>query len=119
MNMSEQVYESGKLKLIRKKPNETLEEQCKRILEKYNKDTELDFYDSYVEMFNEEFYYDYVILDNNIYKVVELFNPELEDIYHLHDNKDGTMNFVLSYYNGRYSFNEAIEKAYERMKDND
>lgn len=117
--MSEQVYASGKLKLIEKKPYETLEEQCRRILEEYDKDTELDFYDSYVEMFNDEFYYEYVILDDNIYKVVELCDVDLEDIYYLHDNKDGEMNFILNYYNGGCSFNEAIELAYERMKEND
>lgn len=29
------------------------------------------------------------------------------------------MDFILSYYNGGESFNEAIEEAYERMKKND
>lgn len=117
--MSEQVYKTGKLKLIEKKPYETLEEQCKRILEEHNKDTELDFYDSYVEMFNDEFYYEYIILDDNIYKVIELNDSDCDNIYELHDNKDGTMNFVLSYYNGGESFDEAMEEAYERMKEND
>mgnify|MGYP001851049317 CR=1 FL=1 len=117
--MSEQVYETGKIKLVEKKPNETLEEQCKRILEEHNKDTELDFYDSYVEMFNDEFYYEYVILEDNIYKVIELNDSDYNNIYELYDNKDGTMNYVLSYYNGGESFDEAIKEAYERMKDND
>lgn len=117
--MSEQVYETGKIKLVEKKPNETLEEQCKRILEEHNKDTELDFYDSYIEMFSDEFYYEYIILDNNIYKIIKLNGLDYDNIYELHDNKDGTMNFVLSYYNGGESFDEAMEEAYERMKEND
>ena len=117
--MSEQVYETGKIKLVEKKPNETLEEQCKRILEKHNKDTELSFYDSYVEMFSDEFYYEYIILNNNIYKIIELNDLDYDNIYELHDNKDGTMNFVLSYYNGGESFDEAMEEAFERMKEND
>lgn len=119
--MSEQVYKTGKIKLV-EKDGEELWQQCKRILEEeYNMEFDESLYypEDYITIFMEEIYYDYVLLNDNIYEVVELNGLEDKNIYELHDNKDGTMNFVLSYYNGGESFDEAMEEAYERMKRND
>lgn len=118
--MSEQVCKTGKLKLV-ERYEEELWQQCKRILEKeYNMEFD-DTYvpEDYINDFIDETYLDYVLLDDNIYKIVELNDLEYDNIYDLHNNKDGTMNFILRYYEGGESFEEAIEEAYERMKDND
>lgn len=119
--MSEQVYKTGKIKLV-EKDGEELWQQCKRILEEeYGRKYTESLYspEDYISDFMEEIYYDYVLLDDRIYEVVEINDLEDCNIYELHDNKDGTMNFVLSYYNGGESFDEAIEEAYERMKNDD
>ncbi len=67
--MSEVVRYKGKLRLVEKLNNETLEQQCKRILEENDKDIALDSYDSYEEMFYNKFDKEYVIVENNIYHV--------------------------------------------------
>lgn len=116
--MSEQVYQTGKIKLVEKN-GEKLWQQCKRILEEeYNREYDESLYspEDYIDDFIQEIYEDYVLIDDSIYKVEELKDLDSYDIYELHDNKDGTMNFILSYYNGGCSFNEAMEEAYERMK---
>lgn len=115
--MSEMVHYSGKLQLVDKLPNETLEEQCKRILAKHNY-FELDSYcDSWREMLYEELYERYVIANNTIYEVVEKKHRSIdEDIFEAHANLDGSIEYEVMYYNGGCSFNEAIEEALENLK---
>ena len=49
--MSEMVRYTGKLRLKEKLPNETLEEQCKRILCEHNYFELQGYYDSWKEMY--------------------------------------------------------------------
>ena len=107
--MSEMVHYTGKIVPVGKLPNETLEEQCKRILAKYNY---LD-----LKSYCDEFYERYVIAGGEVYKVVEKNHKDMdEDIFNAHDNGDGTIDYEVMYYNGGCSFNEAIEYALEDMK---
>lgn len=115
--MSETVHYTGKLQLVNKLPNETLEEQCKRILVEHNY-RELDSYcDSWREMLYEELYERYVVVNNNnIYEIVEKNNKTDEyDIFNATQNLDGSIDYEVMYYNGGCSFNEAIEEALENM----
>lgn len=114
--MSEVVRYKGKLKLVEKLNNETLEQQCKRILEENDKDIALDFYDSYEEMFYDEFYKEYVIVENNIYHVESIKNVYDNDIFLVHENNDGTFDYDVCYYNGACNFDEAIGSAFEEME---
>ena len=115
--MSEMVHYSGKLEVVDTLPDETLEEQCKRILAKHNY-FELDSYcDSWREMLCEELYERYVIANDTIYEVVEKKHRSIdEDIFEAHANLDGSIEYEVMYYNGGCSFNEAIEYALEDMK---
>lgn len=115
--MSEIVHYTGKLQLVDKLPNETLEEQCKRILVEHNY-LDLDNYcDSWREMLCDKFYERYVVASGDVYKVVEKNYKDMnEDIFNAHDNTDGTIDYEVMYYNGGCSFNEAIEYALEDMK---
>ena len=106
--MSETVHYRGTLTEVDMLDNETLEEQCKRLLG----DTELlSYYKSYQEMLINEFYQTYIINDNTLYLVEkENYEPN-EDIFYSKGNEDGTINFEVRYYNGGCSFNEAIKRA--------
>lgn len=68
--MSETVQYSGKLKLIPKLENESLEDQCKRILREHNYFELNEYYDSWQEMFYDKFYETYVISLNSIYEII-------------------------------------------------
>ena len=52
--MSEMVHYTGKIAPVGKLPNETLEEQCKRILAKYNYLDLKSYCDSWREMLYEK-----------------------------------------------------------------
>lgn len=115
--MSEMVHYTGKIAPVGKLPNETLEEQCKRILEKYNYLDLKSYCDSWREMLCDELYERYVIAGGEVYKVVEKNHKDMDsDIFNAHDNYDGTIDYEVMYYNGGCSFNEAIEYALEDMK---
>lgn len=119
--MSETVHYTGKVKLVEKLNNETLEEQCERILREHNF-TELEkYYDSWEEMFYEELYGKYVIHDEDesIYKIIEKNYEDTEyDIFNAHENKDGTISYEVMYYNGGCSLSEAIVEALDNMESN-
>lgn len=115
--MSEMVHYTGKLQLVHKLPNETLEEQCKRILAEHNYFKLNGYCDSWREMLYEELYERYVIACGGVYKVIEKNYKDMDDdIFNAHDNGDGTINYGVMYYNGDCGFNEAIEYALEDMK---
>lgn len=115
--MSEQVYKTGKIKLI-ESDYEKIWQHCKNILEEeYNMKFNNTYQpEDYIDIFIGEIYQDYVLLDSGLYKVIELNNLDDYNIYEIHDNKDGTMEFVLGYYNGGESFNEAMEEAYRQYE---
>ena len=102
--MSQQETRIGKIKLVEKLKNETLEEQCKRLLNNIplNK-----WCDTYEEMMRD--CDDYSICDDNIYEVIKNECYDYSDILIANKNTDGTISFTLSYYNGICGFNEALE----------
>ena len=110
--MSEVVHYTGKIKLVEKLPNELIEEQCKRILMQH-KYTELNSYcESWKEMLYEEMYDNYVIVNDNLYEIVEKNDKEYDtDIFNISDNKDGSYDYEVMFYDGGCSFSEAIEIA--------
>ena len=115
--MSEMVHYTGKIAPVDKLPNETLEEQCKRILAEHNYFELNGYCDSWREMLYEELYERYVIACGEVYKVIEKNHRDIdEDIFEAYDNGDGNINYEVMYYDGGCSFDEAIEEALENMK---
>lgn len=111
--MSEVDHYSGKLIEIPKLKNETLDEQCKRLLkvDKLNK-----HYGTFQEMFEEELYEEYKIHKNVIYKLEEKKYIDCsDDIFVAHKNNDGTIAFEVQYYNGGCCFSEALDYALNKL----
>ena len=115
--MSDMVHYKGKIAFIGKYPNETLEEQCKRILIDEHGITEIPEYcDSWEETICDKMYGTYVIADNNIYKILARRVVNVSHHCVAFDNEDGTINYDIAYDNGGLSFEEAIEDALSYMK---
>lgn len=115
--MSEMVHYTGKIAPVGKLSNETLEEQCKRILEEHKYLALSKYCDSWREMLCDKLYEKYVIAGGEVYKVIEKNHRDMdEDIFDAHDNGDGTIDYEVMYYNGGCSFNEAIGYALEDME---
>jgi hypothetical protein len=111
--MSRVVNYVGTLEKINKLENETLEEQCKRLLN--NVELE-EFYDTYEEMFEDTVDDEYVICNGEIYKVEKEELDSNSSKFSI-SVKNKKINFDVLYYNGGCCFKEAIEKAFENMKE--
>lgn len=106
--MSETVHYKGKLRKVEREENETLENQCKRLLE--NIDLE-SYYDSYSEMLLDKIYKSYVIHEGVLYSIEGMKSVDCnEDIFISNTTKEG-YEFEVKYYNGCCSFSEAMEYA--------
>lgn len=115
--MSEMVRYTGKLRLKEKLPNETLEEQCKRILCEHNYFELQGYCDSWEEMLYDELYERYVIYNNEVYEVIEKnYRDFYDSIFESYKNDDGTIDYQVVYYNGGCSFTEAIEEALNNIE---
>lgn len=111
--MSEMVHYKGKIELVKKLENETLEDTCKRILIDNGIKLEVnESYESYQEQIFDSLYEKYVVVNNEVYKVVEKKDFDDSDIFDIHDNGDGTYSYDVMYYNGGCCFEEAIEEAF-------
>jgi len=112
--MSETVYYKGTLTEVYRLENETLEDQCKRILqvEEFND----DYYDSFQEMVLDQSYERYIVQDGILYAVQRQELNSEDSLFNISKNEDGTLNFEVRYYNGGCSFDEAIEYAFENKK---
>lgn len=109
--MSQQEVRIGKIKLLEKLESETLEEQCKRILNNKKE----SYYDSYEEAIgdcDEK----YIVHNDNVYEVIEDQWCDGDDIFEAKRNNDKTISYVLSYYNGGCGFNEAIRESLDNLE---
>lgn len=114
--MSESVIEKGNLKLIKKLDSESLEEQCKRILNNRINNCELDYYESYKQALLSEFYYNYYIYNNDLYNLNYSSSDAYEDIAEGEIKEDGSINFLVSYYNGGACLHEMLHIVMDKIK---
>ena len=122
--MSYTEHLKGKLELVDEvtDPDETEENMFYRFLVgkgfEFDQEDLKDPWDGmYKEMFEDEFYREFVCIDSKIYKVIELVNYDNEDFAEAKENDDGTISFNLRYYNGGAGFEEVLEWAFEDMEE--
>ena len=122
LKMSEMEYLKGKLVLVDEvtNPNETNEHMFYRFLVKrgfeFNEEEVAHAWDGmYEEMFIDEFYKEYVCVDNKIYEVTEIEDCS-GDMFEAEKNSDGSISFNLIYYNGGVVFDEAVCWAFDDME---
>lgn len=113
--MSEVVTYTGKIRKVEPKENETLEDVCKIILERYGCKT-LEG-GSWPEMLCDKLYERYVVVDGSVYEVIESHYQDPDDFYcAAHRNPDGTISYDIRYHNGGCCFTEAIEAAINSLE---
>lgn len=106
--MSQMVRYKGKVQKVEKLEEETLEQQCQRLI-----GGELEeHFDSWEEKLNWEHDEKYVICKGEIYEFIALKQEDTEfNIFEAHENNDGTFGIHVMYYNGSCGLSEAIERA--------
>jgi hypothetical protein len=111
--LSETVHYKGVLKKVERYEGETLEEQCKRLMD--NKELP-SYFDSYEEYFVDENYQKITIQNGVVYRVEkEEVDPD-SDIFKARINENNDIEFEVRYYNGGCGFDEAIEEAVKSIK---
>jgi hypothetical protein len=114
--MSETVVYTGKLMKVDKLDTETPETWCKEYCQQ-NGVSELDkYYKTWVECFSDEFYDDFIVHKNDIYRIINRTRIGENDIFYAKKDDRGCIDFVLSYYNGGCGFSEAIEEALDNLQ---
>ena len=113
--MSQTEVHVGKLLKIDTTSYQTVESWCKEYCIR-NGIQMRSYYESYEECFSNECSKEFIICNNNVYKIIKNMECDGDDIYHASVNEDGTIDYVLSYYNGGCGFNEAIECALENLE---
>jgi len=115
--MSYWEHYKGTLTKVERLENESLEEQCKKLLEeKMLQEVILpDYYDSYAEMLLDEFYNEYYVYNDMLYSMCRESIDSDGDIFNANEEENETINFEVRYYNGGCGFNEAIERAVKNI----
>ena len=59
---------------------------------------------------------DYIELNSKMYRVQDI-TLDSDEGYIMNKNTDGTLSYLVTYYNGGCGFNEALEYAYEKCNE--
>jgi hypothetical protein len=119
--MSETVHYKGKLNLIIKTSNvEFLEDVCKGLCNKHGLE-ELDGYDSWSEILQNELYDEYVEIEDkhdnvSIFEVVSRVDVDEYEMFNITQIEDEEYEYEVMYYNGGMGLSEAIEEALNRLE---
>ena len=115
--MSRTELHIGKLRKIELKLDQSLEDFYKEKLKEIGI-TELRKYDNdWEDAFKDEFNEKYFIVNNIIWEAFEHEEKDdSDDIYELKSNEDGTLSFIMKFYNGGTCLSECIEEELEKLK---
>lgn len=104
--MSEQEMVTGTIKLIAKKDD--VERISKAILKQ--KGLQPNNGERYVITLTEEYYDDYVVIENDLYEV-KSESLDWDELFEINKVKDGEYRFVTSFYNGGTYLSEVLQRA--------
>lgn len=114
--MSQTELHIGKLKEVPLHKNQTLEDFYKLKLKEIGKIKLPSYFDSWEELFRDEFYKKYFIVNNRIFEAFEHEEKEsYEGIYDIKENPDGTYSFIMQFYNGGTCLSECIEDEMSKV----
>ena len=74
------------------------------------------YYEDYVEYLRTEIDTHFVYKDE-LYEITEEEDLSDDDIFEANKNPDGTINFIVQYYNGSCGFHEAIQRSLDKLNE--
>ena len=115
--MSQTELHIGKLRKVELEQNQSLEDFYKEKLKNIGI-TELRSYDNdWEDTFKDEFQEKYFIVNDVIWEAFEhKEKDDSDDIYELKPNEDGTLSFIMKFYNGGTCLSECIEEELKKLK---
>ncbi len=114
--MSQTETHFGKLRKVEFKPYQTLEQWCEAKCRELGK-TELSSYtDTWYEQLKDDYSETFFFTNNDIWEAFEHHEVDDDDyIYHLQPNEDGTLTFIMQFYNGGTCLTECIEESLQKL----
>lgn len=115
--MSDTKHLKGRLMLIEREEGETLEDVCKRVYNNLGKTGLSPWNDNYQEQLLDDFYREYVVVNNQLYDVItkEEVNVNSEMFIVEEGDKEGEYLYEVKFYSGGCNLNEAIERGFENL----
>lgn len=112
--MSDYETRKGKIKKLASTATEFVEAWCsgRDIPSYYNQEN----IEELKEYFRDETDEQYIIIEDDIYEVLEDVSLDDVDLFEANENSDGEIEYLLRYYNGGCGFSEALEVAIDKMK---
>lgn len=105
--MSQTELHIGKLRKVELEQNQSLEDFYKEKLKNIG----------ITELRKDEFYEKYFVINNVIWEIFDHEEKDdSDDIYELKPNPDGTLSFIMKFYNGGTCLSECIEEELKKLK---
>jgi hypothetical protein len=114
--MSQTETIRGKLKHITRPDGQNLNVACRNLFAEQGDGKLEDYYEDFVEKAREQLE-GYVICNDELYEIVDYNDLSADDVFEASKNEDGTIDFLVQYYNGGCGFSEALEYALKNMKE--
>lgn len=114
--MSQVETIKGKLRRVHNKEKAPMIDLMKMVLNEHNIKYDADDEDDIKDSFYDKFYDDYVVVGDDMYHVENRVDLREEDVFESFENEDGSIDFLVQYYNGGCSFGEAVEEALKKRK---
>lgn len=106
----------GKLRKIELKENQSNEDFYKEKLLLRGITNILPYCGTLEEIFKDHFSEKYIIANNIIYEIFDHVEKNADDgIYSLTENSDGTLSFIMQFYNNGTCLTECIEEELEKL----
>ena len=70
-----------------------------------------------LELFRSEIE-NYVFINDIVYEIIDDKRLDYDDLFEINENPDGTLSYILRYYNGGCGYEEALESAMDKFNKN-
>ena len=111
--MSEIVHYKGKLRKVKV---DNLEQFCKEKIIEFGYNPELpSYFNTYIDYLVDEEHKKYISINNELYEILEKEKFDTYNMFNSKKLKNGIIEYEVIYYNGGCGFEEAIERAIEKI----
>jgi hypothetical protein len=116
--MSEMETHVGKLRKVQRNEGQSVEDWCRERCEADGEFELHSFYNSFKEFFMDNHYDEFFSVDDEIWEISDHKELDDDDIYEMIPNPDGTVSFVMRFYNGGTCLAECIEEGLTNLDSN-
>jgi len=108
----------GKLRKVELEENQTLEDWCREKCQSLGKSELASYNSNWIEQFRDEYSEKYFIVKGEVWEAFEHkeVGEDNDDIYDISKNDDGTLSFIMRFYNGGTCLTECIEEELEKLQ---